>query len=69
MKKGSEDAYCPNPNCEWTGDAVGLTDCPLCGTPLAMFDALDEDDPDAFKEDKYPVDYLSQNNPEEDFPI
>ena len=62
MKK-EEAAICPN--CEWTGDAIGMADCPLCGASLASLDAYDEENDLVKKQDKYPDDII--NREEEDF--
>lgn len=62
MKK-EEVAICPN--CEWTGDATGIADCPLCGASLASLDTYDEESDLVKKEDKYPQEFI--NREEEDF--
>lgn len=56
MKK-SDDAFCPG--CEWSGDATGITLCPVCGTNLSMIDAFDEGALPNRRDDKYPTDVLA----------
>ncbi len=65
MKK-EEVAICPN--CEWTGDATGIADCPLCGASLAHLDSYDEEaDLASSKQDKYPEEII--NRTKEDFEL
>ena len=57
MRSTQEDAFCPN--CEWTGDATGVSSCPVCGSNLSSLRALDEDVIRGEK-DKYPQDFVSK---------
>jgi len=57
MKKRSEDAICPN--CEWSGDATGITSCPVCGSNLSLIDSLEEEPTLGRAEARYPEDFLS----------
>lgn len=57
MKK-VEASFCSN--CDWSGDAMGLADCPVCGATLARLDSFDEE------EDKYPDDLLEVHGKETD---
>lgn len=61
MKKDLEDAVCTQ--CDWTGDATGLTDCPICGEPLSRLDDLNGD---VISEDneRYPRDLIRDDRPE-----
>lgn len=59
MKKDlHKDAFCPN--CEWTGDATGITSCPVCGSTLSSLDSFDEEEIMANRTEKYPDDFLSK---------
>lgn len=58
MKKEQKEAFCPN--CEWTGDATGITSCPVCNTTLSMLDSFDEEELMMAEKEKYPEDFLSR---------
>ncbi|MFA6492984.1 MAG: hypothetical protein WCV58_02535 [Patescibacteria group bacterium] len=53
-----EQAFCPN--CEWTGNAEGITSCPVCGANLSSLDSFEEEEAVAGKEDKYSADLISK---------
>ncbi|HLB95817.1 MAG TPA: hypothetical protein VJK26_02845 [Patescibacteria group bacterium] len=59
MKKEAVDAICPN--CEWSGDATGITSCPVCGSNLSLLDAHDDFEQVA-DEAKYPKEFLSRRD-------
>lgn len=48
-----EEAFCPN--CEWTGDATGITSCPVCNASLSNLENFDEDEE---SKGKYPSEIL-----------
>lgn len=52
MKDTKEDAFCPN--CEWTGDAAGMTSCPVCGSSLSSLESFQDDDLTSGVKDRYP---------------
>jgi hypothetical protein len=58
MKKAHLDAFCPN--CEWTGDAEGITNCPVCNAELSSLDSFDEDEALTDDKDKYPAEFLGK---------
>lgn len=57
--KEAEEALCAN--CEWSGDATGLADCPVCGQPLSKLDPYTEgDDFASGKSERYPQEILAK---------
>lgn len=64
MKKIEEDAYCLNPNCEWTGNAIGMTSCPVCGSDVSNMDSYDDDT--TAREEKYPSEFLARIKQDDD---
>jgi len=59
--KEAEEAFCAN--CEWSGDATGLADCPVCGAVLAKLDdpyVRDDDFASGKAEDRYPREILAK---------
>ena len=62
--KKNEDAFCSN--CDWSGDSMGMSSCPLCGSSLAKLDNFQDDELDAVQEEKYPDEYEGQIQSEKD---
>lgn len=58
VKKIGEDAFCPT--CEWTGDAKGITSCPVCGSNLSSLDSFNEVDEFGSGKDRYPAEFLTK---------
>ncbi len=63
MKK-MENAICSN--CEWSGDASGIVNCPVCGNTLAKLDAYKDDGLPFKKDEKYPSEVLSRMEEKDD---
>lgn len=59
-----EEAICPN--CEWRGDAKGITSCPECGATLSNLDSFDEEQADSKDNEKYPADFLTNTKEDDD---
>jgi len=56
--KEAEEAFCAN--CEWSGDAAGLADCPVCGEILAKLDPYAEGDDLVSRQERYPREILAE---------
>ncbi len=59
MKKSREEAICSN--CGWSGDTLGLTNCPECKRELISLDSGKTDNPE---QEKYPDEVLKETQDE-----
>jgi len=61
--KEIQDAICPN--CEWSGDAMGLSKCPVCGADIAPLTETDDLGVKLNQDEKYPADIVAETDEKE----
>jgi|GEM_PF-6000299 len=54
----TEQAVCPN--CGWSGDALGLTNCPECHHELIPLDTENSESYLDLDQEKYPADIMTK---------